>query len=425
MCIFESNLYHYFKLNYELFIAKRLIAAKQYKSSISSPIIKIAIVAITLGIIIMMISIATSIGMQEKIREKVSGFNGHIQITNFDNNNSEISLVPISGEQEFYPNFNLVEGVKSIQVFATKAGIIKTKTDFEGVVVKGVGEDYNWEYISEYLVDGKLPKYNGTEYNEEVLLSEHIANRLNFKIGDEFNTFFLKEDANRPPSVIVFKLVGIYNSGMQDFDESVLFADIKHVQRLNKWDRTEVGGFELFLDDFDEIEIKGNQIYAETPSELDTTTILQKFPNIFEWIKLFDNNVMLIIIIMILVAGINMITALLVLILEKTPMIGILKSLGSTNWSVRKLFLYNASYIIFRGLFWGNLIGISLMLLQHYFGFVKLDPATYYVKEAPVYIKLSHILLLNLGTLMLCVFMLLLPSYLITKISPVKAIKFD
>lgn len=411
-------------MNYELFIANRITAAKQYKSSISSPIIKIAVLAIALGIIIMMIAIATGVGLQEKIREKVSGFNGHIQITNFDNNNSEITLVPVSIEQSFYPEFNLVAGVKSIQVFAAKAGIIKTETDFEGVVVKGVGADYNWSFIADYLVAGKTPTYTD-EASLEVLLSEHIANRLLFDVGDEFNTFFIKEDPNKPPSVRVFKLVGIYNSGLQDFDESIMFADINHIQRLNKWEKTQVGGFELFLDDFEEIEILGNKIYAETPPELNTVTIIQKFPGIFEWIKLFDNNIILIIIIMILVAGINMITALLVLILERTQMIGILKSLGSDNFSIRKIFLYNASYIILRGLFWGNLIGISLLLIQRYFGVITLDPETYYVREAPVYINMSYIVLLNVGTLLLCLLMLLIPSYVITKISPVKAIKFD
>lgn len=372
----------------------------------------------------MMIAIATGVGLQEKIREKISGFNGHIQITNFDNNNSEISLVPISTEQDFYPEFNLVSGVESIQVFATKAGIIKTKTDFEGVVVKGVGADYNWSFIEDYIVKGTAPNYTG-KVSTEVMLSEHIANRLQFKIGDEFNTFFIKSNPNKAPSVRVFKLVGIFNSGMKDFDESVLFADIRQVQRLNKWKSTEVGGFELFIDDFDKIQQKGNEIYAETPSELNTTTIIQKFPSIFEWVKLFDNNIMLIIIIMVLVAGINMITALLVLILERTQMIGILKALGSSNWSIRKVFLYNASYIILRGLFWGNLIGLSILLIQYYFGVLTLDPETYYVKEAPVYIDFGYILLLNLGTLLLCLIMLILPSYVITKISPVKAIKFD
>jgi len=412
-------------LNYELFIAKRLIAAKQHKSSISSPIIKIAIVAISLGVIIMMIAIATGVGLQEKIREKISGFNGHIQITNFDNNNSQITLVPISKKQEFYPNFTLVDGIKRIQVYATKAGIIRTKTDFEGIVVKGVGSDYDWSFFKEYLVAGVTPNYQQNKRSNEVLLSQYVADRMGFKVGDEFNTFFLKEDTNKPPSVRVYKLVGIYNSGFQEFDASVMMVDIRQVQHLNRWKEDQIGGFEVFVNNFDEITAKGDQIYKEIPPELNAQTINSKFAGIFEWIKLFDNNILLIIVIMVLVAGINMITALLVLILERTQMIGILKALGASNWSVRKIFLYNASHLIFRGLFWGNLIGLSILLAQKYFGFITLDPETYYVKVAPVYINVSYIFLLNLGTLVLCLLMLLLPSWIITKISPVKAIKFD
>jgi len=412
-------------LNYELFIAKRLIAAKQHKSSISSPIIKIAIVAISLGIIIMMIAIATGVGLQEKIREKISGFNGHIQITNFDNNNSQITLVPISKEQDFYPNFTSVDGIKHIQVYATKAGIIRTNTDFEGVVVKGVGSDYDWSFFKEYLVAGKIPNYQQKKRSKDVLLSQYIADRMGFKVGDEFNTFFLKEDTNKPPSVRVYKLAGIYNSGFQEFDASVMMVDIKQVQHLNRWEEDQIGGFEIFVTNFDEIAAKGDQIYKEIPPELNAQTIVYKFAGIFEWIKLFDNNMLLIIVIMVLVAGINMITALLVLILERTQMIGVLKALGASNWSIRKIFLYNASHLIFRGLLWGNLIGLSILLSQKYFGFISLDPETYYVKVAPVYINVSYILLLNLGTLLLCLLMLLIPSWIITKISPVKAIKFD
>lgn len=411
-------------MNYELFIAKRLTAAKQDKSSISSPIIKIAIVAIALGIIIMMIAIATSIGLQEKIREKITGFNGHIQITNFDNNNSEISLVPISTKQDFYPNFNNVEGIKKVQVYATKAGIIRTENDFEGVIAKGVGEDYNWSFFEEYLVAGEIPTYT-TKRSNQVLLSQFVSDRMQFKIGDEFNTIFLKEDTNRPPSIRVFKLVGIYNSGFQDFDENIMIIDIKQVQKLNNWEENQVGGFEVFLDDFNKIESKGNEIYTEIPPELNAQTISNKFSGLFEWIKLFDTNTLIIIVIMLIVAAINMITALLVLILERTQMIGVLKALGSDNWSIRKLFLYNASYIIFRGLFWGNLIGISILSLQYYFGLITLNSETYYVKEAPVSIDVWHILLLNFGTLLLCVLMLIIPSWIITKISPVKAIKFE
>lgn len=424
MCIFESKIYHLKKLNYELFIARRLTAYKRHKSSISSPIIKISIVAIALGITIMMIAIATGVGLQEKIREKISGFNGHIQITNFDNNNSEITLVPISTKQDFYPNFASVSNVKKVQVYATKAGIIRTEKDWEGVVVKGVGADYDWSFFDDYLVEGTLPKYTD-ERSLEVLISQHIADRIQLKVGDEFNTLFLKKEAHKPPSIRVFKLVGIYNSGFQDFDENIMIADIKQLQKLNKWKPNEVGGFEIFIDNFDEIEQIGRLVYNEIPSELNAQTIVRKFPGVFEWIQLFDTNIMIIIIIMVFVAGINMITALLVLILERTQMIGILKALGSNNWSIRKIFLYNASYLIFRGLFWGNLIGISILLIQHYFKIITLNPATYYVKVAPVHISVWHIILLNLGTLVLCLLMLIIPSWIITKISPVKAIKFD
>lgn len=410
-------------MNYELFIAKRITSAKEHKGSISSPIIKIAIVAIAVGIIVMMITIATVVGLQEKIREKISGFNGHIQLTNFDTNNSEITLTPISTKQDFYPNFSSVDGVKSVQMYATKAGIIRTKENWEGIVMKGVGTDYNWTFFADYLEEGTLPKYS-EKRSKEVLLSQYVANRMHFKVGDEFNTLFLKEE-NRPPSIRVFKLVGIYNSGFQDFDENIMIGDIKQIQKLNKWETDQVGGFEVFIDDFDEIEEKGELIYADIPPNINTQTITHKYPGIFEWIKLLDMNILIIIFIMVLVAGINMITALLVLILERTQMIGILKALGSNNWSVRKLFLYNASHIIFRGLFLGNLIGISILLIQHYFGVITLDPETYYVRVAPVSISIGSVVLLNIGTLLLCLLMLIIPSWIITKISPVKAIKFE
>jgi len=411
-------------LNYELFIAKRIIAAKQYKSSISSPIIKIAIIAITIGIVIMMIAVATGIGLQEKIREKLSGFNGHIQITNFDNNYSEITLKPVSKNQDFYPEFTTVSGIKKVQVFATKAGIIRTETDFEGIIFKGVANDYDWAFFEEYLVDGVLPNYT-KDVSFEVLISSEISNRLKINLEDEFNVLFVKEDASKAPWLRVVKVVGIYNSGFQDFDENFVIADIRHIQKMNGWAKDEVGGFEVFINNFDSVEEKSEQVYEQTASTLNSQSVIEKYPAIFEWISLFDNNIYLIIIIMILVAGINMITALLVLILERTQMVGILKALGSTSVSIRKVFLYNASYLIFRGLFWGNLIGLTILMIQKYFGLITLSPETYYVKTVPIYIDFRYLILLNIGTLVLCLLMLIVPSIVISKISPVKSIKFE
>jgi lipoprotein-releasing system permease protein len=411
-------------LNLEYFIAKRLITAKDYKSSISAPIIKIAISAIAIGMIMMIVSVATGIGLQQKIRDKVSAFNGHIIISNYDNNQSEVTLVPISKNQEFYPKFTSVPGVSHIQAIVSKAGIIRTETAFEGIILKGVGSDYKWDNIKEYVVSGKLPDF-AKELNQEVLISQLLANRLNLKVGDSFNTFFIKEDQNKLPNIRRFKIAGIFNSGFQDFDATYIIGDIRHIQRINKWKPEQVGAFEVFANDFTNIKSIGEQVYEQTSSTLDTKTIIEKYSYIFEWLKLFDLNIIIILAVMILVATINMVVALLVLILERTQMIGILKALGSNNWSVRKIFLYNAFYLIVRGLFWGNLIGISLLVIQQYFGIIKLNPENYYVNQAPVYINLGYIALLNLLTVTVCFLVLLIPSYIITKISPVKAIRFD
>ena len=411
-------------MNYEYFIAKRIIGSKAYKSSISAPIIKIGIAAIAIGVIVMMIAIATGIGLQQKIRDKVVAFNGHITITNYDSNNSQESVFPISKKQEFYPEFKSVEGISHVQAVATKFGIIRTETDFEGAIYKGVGNDYNWRYFEEFLIDGRLPKLD-EKWSEEVLISQYLANRLGFKVGDQYQMIFAKDDPEKLPNYVKCKIVGIFNSGFQDLDKQYLIGNIRHIQRINRWDEDQIGNFEVFIDDYSEIEQKGIEIYQNTPSTFNTQTITDKYYSIFEWIKIFDKNIYGIIGIMILVAGINMITALLVLILERTQMIGILKALGSNNWSIRKLFLYNASYLILLGLLWGNILGLGLLFAQKYLKLFPLDPSVYYVTEAPVYISISYILALNIGTLILCLLMLLIPSYIITKISPVKAIRFD
>ncbi len=413
-------------MNLELYIAKRLIRGKEHKISISAPIIKIAIAAIALGIIMMLIAIATGVGLKHKIREKVAAFNGHIQIFSYDNNLSDVSVIPVSREQDFYPEFTDVEGVNHIQAVASKGGIIRTEETFEGIIAKGVGSDYRWTSLDEYLVDGSMPDY-GSDLNTEALLSRTLASRLNLKVGDSFFTFFLKDgDPSQTPNQRKFDLVGIYDSGFDEIDRLYMFIDIRHLQRINKWSEDQVGNFEIFLDDFNTIEEKSREIYGKTQSDLDTQTIRQKYYKIFEWIELFDFNIAIIIGIMIIVGGINMITALLVLILERTPMIGILKSLGSSNWSIRKVFLYNAAYLIGIGLLWGNVLGLGIIWLQERFRWFKFpNPQEYYIEYIPVYLKLSHILLLNVGVFLLCSLMLLIPSYIITKISPVKAIKFE
>lgn len=413
-------------MNLEFFIAKRLITGREHKISISSTIIKIAIAAIAISIVMMLVALASSSGLQLKIREKVSAFHGHIQIFSYDNNNSEVSVNPVSLNQEFYPKFTAIDGIAHVQGVAVKAGIIRTAATFEGVLAKGVGKDYNWTTFRDFLVAGRLPDFKGG-LNEEALLSKTLADKLQLKVGDHFFSVFLKDgDVSKTPNNRKFTVVGMYDSGFEELDASYIFVDLRHIQRMNKWKPDEVGNFEVFLDDFNAIEAKTAEIYGKTLSDLDTQNLKQRYFNIFEWLGLFDFNVALIIGIMIIVGGINMITALLVLILERTKMIGTLKALGASDWTIRKVFLYNAAYLIGIGLFWGNVIGLGLLWLQDRFQFLKFpNPEQYYVDYVPVHIDVTTILLLNISVLILCLVMLLVPSYAVTKISPVKAIKFD
>jgi lipoprotein-releasing system permease protein len=376
-----------------------------------------------MGIIMMIISIATGIGLQQKIRQKVSAFNGHIIISAYNDNNSDVSTNPIAINQTFYPKFKAVDGISHVQAVASKAAMIRTELAVEGVIFKGVGKDYQATNLEEYLIEGRLPNLK-TNLNEEVLISQYLANRLGLKLHDKFVTYFMKEN-NEGYNLRNFKIVGIYNSGFQEFDASYVIGDIRHIQRINKWKPDEIGSFEVFVEDFTQIEQKGQQVYAETSSKLNSQTIVEKFYYIFEWLKLFDFNIIVILIVMIAVSTINMVVALLVLILERTQMIGILKSIGANNWTIRKIFLYNAAYLIGRGLLWGNVIGIGLLLLQKHFGIIKLNPESYYVNEAPVDINLFYILLLNIGTVAICLLVLLVPSYIITKITPSKSIRFE
>ena len=411
-------------MNFEFFIAKRLISTQSYKSSVSAPIIKIGVLAIAISTIVMLFAVAISVGLQQKIRDKAVAFNGHITISNFDTNLSEGAQAPIKKTQLFYPEFKELAGIIHVQAVAQKFGIIRTETDFEGLFLKGVGIDYNWQYFKEFLIQGTLPNYSES-YSDEVLISEHLAKRLLFKLGDTFQMYFLKSDSSSPPSIRKFKIVGIFNSGFEELDQTFLIGDLNHVQRLNRWSKDQVGQFEVFIQDYEDLEAKGLEVYAETPSTLNAQTVKQKYPVIFDWIAIFDKNTYGIIAMMILVGVINMITALLVLILERTQMIGILKALGSRSWSIQKVFIYTASYLAITGLILGNGIGLLLLFIQKYLSPITLNPSVYYVSKAPVDINLWTILCLNLLTFTICVLVLIIPSYLIAKIAPVKAIKFD
>lgn len=413
------------RLNYELFIAKRIIANKRDKSSISSPIIKIAIVAIALGMIVMLISVATGLGLKYKIRDKISGLNSHILLQRFNQSESENTTIPIVLDSTLVKTLKQINGIKKIQPTATKNAMIRTPKDFEMVVFKGVSYDYDWSFFKEYLQQGALPKIEAQKTSNAVLISSFLANKLNLKIGDKIVSWFLKNTNDINAKARSFKIVGMYNSGIQEFDSHYVIGDLKIIQRLNKWKPNQAGTIEILIKDFNDLDQISNEVYQNIDPLIDAVPITKKFPDIFEWIGMFDMNITLIIFIMIVIGGINMITALLVLILERTQMIGILKALGNTNESIRKIFLYNAAYLILKGLFWGNVIGLGLIYIEKTVHFIHLDPKNYYVNHIPFYLSFKHVFYLNLGTLILCLVMLILPTYLVSKISPVKAIKFD
>lgn len=410
-------------MNLEYFIAKRLIVSKSYKSSVSSPIIKIAILAIALSILMMVISVATGIGLQEKIREKISAFNGHVVVSNFDDNQSQVTAEPI--DSRLLPITQLKKNafITHVQPIITKGALIRTEKEVEGIIFKGVDATYKWTNLQEFLIEGKIPNFKQGDINQ-VLISQFLANRLKLKVGSSFPAFFMKAQG-KMPSVRKFKIAGIYNSGFQDFDSSYIIGNIEHLQRINKWKSNQFGAYEIFIDDFTKLETRAEEIYKTIPPTFNSTSIAEKYFSVFEWLKIFDTNIILIIVIMIIVAVTNVVVSLLVLIIERTQLIGMLKALGANDWSVRKIFLYNSFHLISRGLLWGNGIAILLLVLQKKFEIIKLNPESYYVSSAPVDINLFHILVLNVGTTLICVLVLLIPSYLITKIAPIKALKFD
>jgi len=414
-------------MNLPYFIAHRLIKGRREGTSFSRPINVIAIVGIAMGLAVMILAVAILTGFKKQIREKVVGFGSHIQIINFDSNLS-FETTPISDTQKFIPKIKQIPGVEHIQVFATKAGIIRTDEDIQGVVLKGIGSDFDWSYFRSNMVDGSVFTVTDTGRTDKVIISKKIASMLRLKTGDSFAMLFIQD----PPRMRKFTVSGIYETSLEEFDKMYVYCDIGHIKRLNGWRDDQVSGFEVFIRDFDKLdemtaEVKDAIGYkiTEEDTKFKVTNIRMRYPQIFDWLNFQDINVIIIILLMLIVAGFNMISGLLILILEKTNMIGVLKSLGAEDITLRRVFLYQAAYLIGKGLFWGNFIGIGLAYLQLKTGVIKLDPSSYYIKTVPVNLELTHILLLNAGTMAAIIIMLLVPSKLISRISPVKAIRFD
>lgn len=370
----------------------------------------------------MVLAVATGNGLRKEIKSKIINFGGALQIVNYQPNPT-YEQVPVSLSDTALNKIRQHPLVKHLQPFGRKAGIIKNIDLFEGALLKGVTANYQWENFLPYLTSGTIPHYAHSGYNDSILLSETLANRLKLRLGDTLTMYFIR--TNRAPLFRNFTIAGLFQTDFDEVDNGLIIGDLNHVKRLNKWDSSQVGGYEIFLNDNDKMEVLARDLRLLLPFEYDALSARQLNSQIFQWLDLFDINIILIVLIIIAVATVNMSIALLILIMERTQMIGVLKALGAQNMSIQKVFLINASYLIFKGLFWGNFIGVGLALLQKTFGLIKLDPSTYYVREVSIDLNPWHLIGLNLGTMAICLLCLLLPSYLITRIKPAKALRFD
>jgi lipoprotein-releasing system permease protein len=384
--------------------------------------------AIALGLAVMILTVAIITGFKDEIQNKLIGVVAHIQITNYDANTSD-EPSPINMNQTFVVQLKKNKEIKHIQLYANKSGILKTDTENEGIVLRGVGKDYDWNFIQQNLKSGSVFNANDS-LSKDIILSKYFGDKLNLKLGDKVVIHFITKKTDDItiryiPRAKTFFIKGFYETGMEDIDKNLAIVDIRHIQKLNYWKDDQIAGFEVAVKDYHHIDKMVEEVNDSIGNGLIAESVKERNQTIFSWLELQDINAIIIIILMVAVAGINMISALLVLILERTNMIGILKALGATNKSVIKIFLFNAAYLIGKGLLWGNVIGLSIALLQYHFGIVKLDQTAYYVSVIPININLWHVLLLNIGTMICCLLMLLLPSLVISKITPVKAIQYS
>ncbi len=439
-------------MNLEYFIAKRVAIGG--RNSFSGKIILIAIIAIMLSMAVMIAATSLISGFKYEISEKIFGFWGHIHITDYNTENS-VESIPININQSFYNGQHDAEilanignihhikraeetsfplrllgdrevesngGVRHVQMYANKAGIIKAKDQLEGIVLKGIGKDFDWTFIEQYMTDGYTLSFPDSVASNGILISESTAKRLKLKVSDKFTVHFV-ESGTRVQRL--FSVTGIYKTGLEEYDKKFALVDIRRIQQLNGWSENEVSGFEVFIDDIRDLDAYDEYIYYQVLGpNLMSRSIKDVYPGIFNWLNLQDVNERLILALMIIVSIVNMMTALMILILERTNMIGILKSLGSSNLSVRKIFLYHAAYIIGFGLLLGNILGIGFCLLQKHFGFIQLPEESYYVSIAPIEMSIPTIIIINIATFLITLLVLLIPSMLVTRIDPVKAIRF-
>ena len=417
-------------MNVELFIARRIHfsgGTDDRKKHVTPPAVRIAVAGIAIGLTVMILSVAIVVGFKQEVRAKVIGFGSHIQISNFDSNSS-YETVPIHASDSLRRVLSAIPGVRHVEAFATKPGLLKTDTDFQGIILRGVDADYDWTFFLKHLKEGQVFTVTPDRMTTDVLISRHLADLLRLRCGDSFLAYFVQDDIK----VRKFHISGIYDTGFSDYDRLIILTDIAQIRRLNNWPPNAVSGLELLVDDYNRLEETSERVNDILLNRRDSAgntyyvrSIRELTPVIFNWLDLLDLNVAVILILMIAVSGFTMISGLLIIILERTNMIGILKALGQPNRSLRRVFLYVSTFLISRGMLWGNLVGLVLCWMQWQFHLLTLDPSIYYLDAVPIRLTFWSWLLINIGTLAVTLLMMLAPSYLITKISPARTIRFE
>ena len=396
---------------------------KQHKNTVSARIINIATFAVALGIASIIIALATSRGLQKEIQNKTSVFNGHILVTLFENNESQVSIQPFEDSDFLRKLISNKKNIKSLYPIAIKPGMLKTDSDFEGILFKGVSADFDWSILDSFLVQGRFPNLSKAS-SKEIIISETLSRLLDLNVGDQTDAFFQNQLSQILPNKISFTVTGIYFSGFPDIDNTLIYCDLRQIQKINRWDENLIGGYEIFVNDISLIQHTSDQVYNNLPSELNSVPIFDRFSSIYQWIALFDFNILIILVVMILVGVTNMATALLVLILERSKMVGLLKAIGAKNNMIQKIFLYNGVVIMTKGLIFGNFIGLGFHFSQKFLGWIRLDPSTYFVEVAPVSLSTFEVLFINLFFLIIFTVLLWIPSRIILRISPSKVLRF-
>ena len=415
-------------MNFPLYIAKRIYSDQGDKRKVSRPAIRIATIGVAIGLAVMIVTVSVVLGFKHTIRDKVVGFGSHIQVHNIMNYNGS-DPHPICANDSLMKAVGKLPGVAKAERFSMTQGILKTDEDFLGIAIKGIAEEYDTTFLSQHLIAGNITSFSDKTSKYKLLVSKMIADKMRLKVGDKVFGYFID---NQDVRTRKFTISGIYQTNMTRFDETLCFTDLHTANKLNGWTDNQATGIEVLVKDFEKVNETANQFIDninrtsdEQGNSLTSETIYELYPQIFSWLELLDINVWIILALMVCVAGFTMISGLLIIILERTQMIGILKALGAHNKTVRHTFLWFAAFIISQGLLIGDIVGIGIVLLQKYTGFITLDPQTYYVSEAPMELNLPLVALINIATLLICVFVLIAPSYLISHIHPAKSMRYE